>query len=62
MPKHGGKYGRGEPLIAFRLPPDEIAQVKTAAALQDATVSDLLRRLVRDHLVEVGVVKEGRVA
>lgn len=54
---------RGKPIIAFRLPQDEIAQVKTVAERQDLTVSEWVRRLVRDHLVEAdGRAREERVA
>lgn len=58
MAKYGGKYSRGEPMIAIRMPPHEIAQVKAAAALQGLNVSELVRRLLRAHLAEVGVAGE----
>lgn len=58
MAKYGGKYGRGEPLIAVRMPPDEIARVRAAAALQNTNVSELIRRLLRAHLAEAGVTDE----
>lgn len=51
---------RGKPIIAFRLPPDEIARVKTVAERQDLTVSEWVRRLVRDHLDRVGVAGSER--